>query len=250
MALNQCALVYCSVWPGSPDPLPLERQRLELQAYCRARDLDVVRIEEDAGPAVPGVLRPGLFRAMRRVEGESPSHLVVADPLRLGRNSAEAMARIGQLLRGGLVLHVASWGLSSLDAEFHRTLSRFLELVRMDAKNNAAPAQEPRDAHRLRPLWRRIFTLLQDERYAESLIQVLFDARQAIRIDGEEQEALHGGYDHLQMFRALGFRIKGEDTGNTRLVADVLVRHWDAVKPRLGTEICREAERFGAGAVL
>ena len=198
--------------------------------------------------AVSGVLRPGMFRAMKRVGGHGPSHMVVMDSGRLGRTAAEALARIGQLLRSGLVLHIVSWGLSSQDPEFQRSLSRCEEIARMDRRTPAPEVPASRDAHRLRPLWRRVFTLLQDERYAESLIQVLFDARQAIRIDGEEQEALHGGYDHLQMFRALGFKIKGEDTGNTRLVADVLTRHWDAVKPRLGAEICREVDSFGAGA--
>jgi len=84
----------------------------------------------------------------------------------------------------------------------------------------------------------------------EALIQALFDGKRGIRLTEPENQAVHGGYDHLQMFRAVGYRIKGEDTENTRLVADVLSRNWDAVKVKLDSELSRHAAKSESGVIL
>jgi hypothetical protein len=192
--------------------------------------------------------------AFRRAGVEGVGHLVLRDPGQLARNAWEALSRLRGFLRGKVVVHVAAWGLCSRDAEFLRTLERCEELLRLDLPSRRDPdSPGQRETLRQRPLWNRVFSLLRDERYAELLIQVLFDVKGSIRLTERENQAVHGGYDHLQMFRALGFRIKGEDTDNTRLVADVLSRHWDAVKPRLGSDLRRKvesAEPPAAGAFL
>jgi hypothetical protein len=242
--MNPKALLYCSQWPDDIAALSLDRQFVELQAYCLLRGLDVAGAEQDVGPVSGLAMRPGLTRALRRAAAEGMGHLVLRDPGQLARGSWEAVSRLRKLLaRREVVVHVASWGLCSDEEEFQRTLSRCEDLLRLDLPMRRDPdAAGYREILRQRPLWKRMFGLLRDERYAEILIQVLFDVKNSIRLTERENQAVHGGYEHLQMFRALGFRIKGEDTDNTRLVADVLARHWDAVKPRLGADLCRRVE--------
>ena len=95
---------------------------------------------------------------------------------------------------------------------------------------------------RLKPLWSKLFGMLQDERYAEVLIRALFQLKDTVKLTEKEYNAVHGGYDHLNMFRALGFRIKGEKTDNTRLVTDVLVRYWDKLKVHSHADLHRIIE--------
>ena len=94
----------------------------------------------------------------------------------------------------------------------------------------------------MKPLWTKLFNMLQDERYAEVLIRALFQLKDTVKLTEKEYNAVHGGYDHLNMFRALGFRIKGEKTDNTRLVTDVLVRYWDKLKLHISSDLHRIIE--------
>ena len=92
--------------------------------------------------------------------------------------------------------------------------------------------------------------MLQDERYAEVLIKALFQLKDTVKLSDKEYMAVHGGYDHLNMFRALGFRIKGEKTDNTKLVTDVLVRYWDKLKLHISADLHRIIEGSETGAIL
>ncbi len=242
---NNKALLYCSVWPEDPGTRSLDSQLVELQTYCMNHGLETVpEVEQDDEPSPPGSLRPGLLQALRRTDAEGIGHLVLWEPGQLGRGSWEALIWLRQMVRRGSgTVHVASWNLSSADDEFQRTLSRCEGFLRLDQRwQRHSDAQGFRETLRRRPVWKRMFMLLRDERYAEALIQALFEVKDAIRLSDQENQAVHGGYDHLQMFRAVGFRIKGEDTDNTRLVADVLSRHWDAVRPKLAADVCRRVE--------
>ncbi len=246
------ALLYCSVWPEDVGARSIDNQLVELQTYCLNHGLEVEGVEEDAEPSPAGALRPGLLSVLRRTDGEGIRHMVLWEPGQLGRSAWEALIWLRQLVRREkLTVHVAAWNFSSADAEFARTLAHAEAFLRLDQRwQRNAEQSGLRETLRRRPVWKRMFTLLCDERYAEALIQALFDVKGAIRLTEQENQAVHSGYDHLQMFRAVGFRIKGEDTDNTRLVADVLSRHWDAVKPKLGADLCREVESSETGAFL
>ncbi len=242
--MNSKSILYVALWPEDVRTQSLEHQFVELQTYCLLRNLEISGVEQDIEATPQGGIRPGLSRTILRMKREGITHLVVRDLGQMASNSSDAVFQLRKWLESGeVIIHIAEWTLSSEDEEFRRTLARFESLLRLDKP--AVLIQDPqklRDTLRRRPLWKRMFGLLRDERYAEFLIQALFEVKDCIRLNEKENEAVHGGYDHLQMFRALGFRIKGEDTDNARLVADVLAQHWDAVKPRLGDDLCRKVE--------
>jgi hypothetical protein len=48
-------------------------------------------------------------------------------------------------------------------------------------------------------------------------------------MDKIQSNAIHGAYDHMIMFAAMGSNIKGENTQNTRIVADLITKYFDTV---------------------
>lgn len=240
------AFLYCSSWPEEMKAASLDAQSVELQAYCLIHGIEVSGLGQDTRPARPGHLREGLESLFLRAKAEGVRHLVIQEPSRLSLNPHEALKiLLGEGSASGLVIHVAAWQTDTASLESRKWLQRFSEMLPV-AQGEAFEAATVRTIPlRQRPLWNRVYGLLQDERYAEHLLRALFDLKNHIRLSATESEAAHSGYDHLHMFQALGYRIKGERTENTRLVADVLTRHWEAAKPFLADELQRTIEGHG-----
>lgn len=240
---NQKALIYCSVWPDEGHRHSLESQSVELQTYCLMRGLEVADIITDVGPYIKGQLRTGLERLLSRAMHEGAGHVVILEAGRVGREPREIVAFLRDTFDAGRTeVHVASWNLSSASAEFPRALAMVGDILGLEQQNPAKEIAVRSEKLRLKPLWSKLFGMLQDERYAEVLIRALFQLKDTVKLTEKEYSAVHGGYDHLNMFRALGFRIKGEKTDNTRLVTDVMVRYWDKLKFHLSSDLHRIIE--------
>lgn len=248
---NSKALLYCSIWPEEGKDYSLESQSVELQTYCLMNGLDVVDILSDAGPHVKGKLRGGMERLLAKAMHEGVGHIVILNVGRVGRDSREILAFLKDTFDASRTeIHVSSWKTSSSSADFGRILSMAADIAGLD---HPVPVKDPfirSEKLRIKPLWTKLFGMLQDERYAEVLIKALFQLKDTVKLTDKEYAAVHGGYDHLNMFRALGFRIKGEKTDNTKLVTDVLVRYWDKLKLHISADLHRIIEGSETGAVL
>lgn len=248
---NSKALLYCSTWPDEGKDHSLESQSVELQTYCLMNGLDVVDILSDAGPYVKGKLRGGMERLLAKAAQEGIGHIVILNVGRVGRDSREAMTFLKDTFDASRTeIHVSSWKTSSGSAEFGRMLSMAGEIAGLDQRETVKDFSVRSEKLRIKPLWTKLFGMLQDERYAEVLIKALFQLKDTVKLSDKEYAAVHGGYDHLNMFRALGFRIKGEKTDNTKLVTDVLVRYWDKLKLHISADLHRIIEGSETGAVL
>lgn len=248
---NSKALLYCSVWPDEGSELSLENQSVELQTYCLMNGLEVMEIITDIGPHVKGKLRSGMERLLAKTMQEGVSHVLIHDVGRVGREAREVMAFLRDTFDANRTeIHVCAWKLSTASTEWSRILAMASEIVGLDHPDPAKLQAARSEKQRLKPLWNKLFGLLQDERYAEVLIKALFQLKDNVHLSEKEYMAVHGGYDHLNMFRALGFRIKGEKTDNTKLVADVLVRYWDLLKQHLGADVHKIIEGSETGAFL
>jgi DNA invertase Pin-like site-specific DNA recombinase len=248
---NSKALLYCSVWPDEGNGHSLESQSVELQTYCLLNGLDVVDILSDAGPHVKGKLRGGMERLLAKAMREGIGHIVILNVGRVGRDSREVMTFLKDTFEATRTeIHVSSWKTSSASAEFGRILSMAGEIAGLDHQEPVKDLSIRSEKLRIKPLWTKLFGMLQDERYAEVLIKALFQLKDTVKLTDKEYAAVHGGYDHLNMFRALGFRIKGEKTDNTKLVTDVLVRYWDKLKLHISADLHRIIEGSETGAVL
>lgn len=248
---NRKALLYCSVWPGEGRESSLEIQSIELQTYCLLNDLEVVDIISDVGPYNKGKLRSGMERLLTRVMKENIGHVIIHNVARIARESREAITFMRYTFDANLTeIHVKSWKLSTRSPECERALDLSLEILGLDHPNPNKLQVIQSDKLRLKPLWNRLFGMLQDERYAEGLIKAMFELKDLVNLTEKEYLAVHGGYDHLNMFRALGFRIKGEKTENTKFVADVLVRYWDRLKQHLGADVHKIIEGSESNALL
>jgi hypothetical protein len=247
---NTKALIYCSVWPDEGQERTFEAQSIELQTYCVMQGLEVVDIITDVGPGTKGRLRPGLERILTRTMQDGIGHIVVHDVGRLGRTSREVTTFLRDTFDPGRTeIHVTSWKLTTASAEFARMMAMTGEILALDQADPARDQTLRSEKLRLKPLWTKLFGMLQDERYAEVLIRALFQLKDTVRLSEKEYAAVHGGYDHLNMFRALGFRIKGEKTDNTKLVTDVLVRYWDKLKVHLSSDLHRIIEGSEAASL-
>ncbi|GEM_PF-2426234 len=248
---NSKALLYCSVWPDEGTELSLENQSVELQTYCLMNGLEVVEIISDVGPHVKGKLRSGMERLLAKAMQEDAGHIVIHDVGRVGREAREVMAFLRDTFDSSRTqVHVCAWKLSTASSELPRILSMASEIVGLDQTDPSKVQSVRSERLRIKPLWIKLFSLLQDERYAEVLIKALFQLKDNVHLNEKEYLAVHGGYDHLNMFRALGFRIKGEKTDNTKLVADVLVRYWDKLKQHLGADLHKIIEGSETSAFL
>jgi hypothetical protein len=239
------AFLYCSSWPEEMPQASLDAQSVELQAYCLIHGLEVSGLGQDIRPAKNGQLREGLESLCLRAKAEGVTHLVIQEPTRLSLNAQEAIALLlGEGWHHELTIHIASWQTDTSQNETRKWLQRFrdlqpaAQLVTQPTVGRSVPLRQ-------KPLWNRVYGMLQDERYAEHLLRALFELKTLVRLTATESEAVHSGYDHLHMFQALGYRIKGERTENTRLVADVLARHWDKAKSLLAEELQRSIEGSG-----
>jgi hypothetical protein len=248
---SQKSLLYCSVWPDEQTSLSLESQSVELQTYCLLNGLEAVDIITDFGPSLKGKLRSGMESLLIRVMKEEMGHVVIYDVGRVGRDSKEIMAFLRDTFETHRTqIHICAWKLSTASPDYTRFISMASEIIGVDHTNFVLEQADRSEKQRLKPLWIKLFGLLQDERYAEVLIKALFQIKDSVPLSEKEYVAVHGGYDHLNMFRALGFRIKGEKTDNTRLVADVLVRGWDKLKFHLSPDLHRNIESSETGAIL
>lgn len=248
---NTKALLYCSVWPDEGHERTLEAQSIELQTYCVLQGLEVVDVITDVGPGVKGRLRSGLERLLTRAMQDGVGHVIVQDVGRIGRVPREVMAFLRDTFESNRTeVHVTAWKLTTASAEFARVMAMAGEIVALDQADPARDQALRSEKLRLKPLWSKLFGMLQDERYAEVLIRALFQLKDTVRLSEKEYSAVHGGYDHLNMFRALGFRIKGEKTDNTKLVTDVLVRYWDKLKPHLSADLHRIIEGSETASLL
>lgn len=280
--MNLKALLYCSIWPDEKTALSLENQSVELQTYCLMHGIEVEDVIFDVGAEVSGRLRNGMERLLTRVMEEGIGHIIIHDIGRIGRERNEILAFLRDTFDAKrTVIHITSWKISSASEDFLKLLSMAVELANFDSNDlfkisdekladlstlsssslssspllsltqaDKAEVASHTEKLRLKPLWSKIFGMLQDERYAEVLIKALFQFREFVQLSESEYQAVHGGYDHLNMFRALGFRIKGERTDNTRRVADVLVRYWDKVKTQLGPDMQKIIEGSETSAFL
>ncbi len=248
---NSKALLYCSIWPEEGKDHSLESQSVELQTYCLMNGLDVVDILSDAGPHVKGKLRGGMERLLAKAMQEGVGHIVILNVSRVGRDSREIMTFLRDTFDASRTeIHVSSWKTSSSSADFGRILSMAGDIAGLDHPVPVKDQSIRSEKLRIKPLWTKLFGMLQDERYAEVLIKALFQLKDTVKLADKEYAAVHGGYDHLNMFRALGFRIKGEKTDNTKLVTDVLVRYWDKLKLHISADLHRIIEGSETGAVL
>ncbi|MEO7427482.1 MAG: hypothetical protein ABI036_20010, partial [Fibrobacteria bacterium] len=188
-----------------------------------------------------------LSKAMR----ESVGHIVILEIGRVGRDSREAMTFLRDTFDPDRTeIHISAWKTSTASAECARVLAMAGEIIGLDQPAPTKEVTVRSERLRIKPLWVKLFGMLQDERYAELLIKAMFQLKDTVKLTEKENLAVHGGYDHLNMFRALGFRIKGEKTDNTKLVADVLVRYWDKLKLHLSADLHRIIEGSETGAVL
>jgi DNA invertase Pin-like site-specific DNA recombinase len=248
---NPKALLYCSVWPDEGQEPSLESQSVELQTYCLMNGLEVVDIISDVGPHVKGRLRAGMERLLARAMQEGIGHVVIHDVSRVGKDSREVMAFLRDTFDSNRTeIHISQWKTSTASADCARIMSMANEILSLDHPQPVKESSVRSERLRLKPLWTKLFGMLQDERYAELLIKALFQLKDTVKLSEKEYSAVHGGYDHLNMFRALGFRIKGEKTDNTKLVTDVLVRYWDKLKLHLSADLHRIIEGYETGAVL
>jgi hypothetical protein len=248
---NPKTLLYCSIWPDDGHELSLEAQSVELQTYCLMNGLEVVDILSDVGPYVKGKLRTGMERLLSKAMQEGIGHIVIHDVSRVGRSSREAMAFLRDTFDSNRTeVHIAAWKTSTASAECARIMAMTGEIIGLDHPDPVKETVVRSEKLRLKPLWSKLFGMLQDERYAEVLIKALFQLKDTVKLTEKEYMAVHGGYDHLNMFRALGFRIKGEKTDNTKLVTDVLVRYWDKLKLHISADLHRIIEGSETGAVL
>jgi hypothetical protein len=248
---NPKALLYCSVWPDEGQGTSLESQSVELQTYCFMNGLEVVDILSDVGPHVRGKLRSGMERLLSRAMQEGIGHIVIQDVGRVGKDSREVMTFLRDTFDSHRTeIHIAAWKTSTASPEYARIMSMAGEILGLDHPEPGRDTVVRSEKARIKPLWAKLFGMLQDERYAELLIKALFQLKDTVKLSEKEYMAVHGGYDHLNMFRALGFRIKGEKTDNTKLVTDVLVRYWDKLKLHLSADLHRIIEGSETGAVL
>jgi hypothetical protein len=246
------ALIYCSIWPDWIPKATLEEQSAELQTYCLLRGMEVGGIFHDhENESAPSEWRVGLRTVWERLQSSEEKHLVLHSPDNLSRNPDTFLALTKVFLQAGITVHVASWS-KALDAKdglgWLHAMGSLIEWKQGIQVASSIPT-DGFSTGRKKPIWARIFGLLQDERYAEGLLQALFKAKSKIRMTDRESHAVHSGYDHLHMFRALGFRIKGEDTDNTRIVADVVSRHWKAIRPHIEGSLAGTVEDFETGTV-
>jgi hypothetical protein len=182
-------------------------------------------------------------RLLSRAMHEGAGHIVILEVGRVGRDAREILTFLRDTFEPGKTeIHVASWKLTSASPEFARAVSISGEILGLAQKEPAKELAVRSEKLRLKPLWSKLFGMLQDERYAEVLIRALFQLKDSVKLTEKEYSAVHGGYDHLNMFRALGFRIKGEKTDNTKLVTDVMVRYWDKLKLHLSGDLHRIIE--------
>lgn len=72
----------------------LDAQRAKLEAYARLYELDLVAVEVDAGASAKTLERPGLRRALARLEGGDVEGLLIAKLDRLSRSVADWNALI------------------------------------------------------------------------------------------------------------------------------------------------------------
>ncbi len=251
--MQPSALIYCSIWPELVPSATLEEQSAELQTYCLLRGLDVQGIFQDhESETEPGEWRTGLRTVWERLQDAGEKNLVLLAPENLSRRPEGFFAVVRLMLEAGVTVHVASWS-KTLDPKegpgWIEAMSHVAAWRVNASADKPALTGDGNAASRKKPLWTRIFGLLQDERYAEALLQGLFKAKGQIRMTDRESQAVHSGYDHLHMFRALGFRIKGEDTDNTRIVADVVSRHWKAIRPHITGSLAGTIEGSEAGTL-
>ncbi len=245
------AIIYTGVWSGEENPPTLDEQSVDAQTYCLLEGLDVVEIIADSGPYVEGRLRSGFEQLLEKVISQDIHHIVLRDLSRVCRKPKEAVSLLSEAFHPDSVeIHVLSWGLTTSSPEGRRLLSCLREVWELELKGAQWERASSAERLRLKPLWHRLYGLLQDERYAEVLIMAIFDSKDQISLSDKENAAVHGGYDHLTLFKALGFRIKAERTDNTKLVADVLTRHWDRIKVQLQSELTRIIEGSGTEAVF
>ncbi len=254
---NSKALVYCSEWGHVDTEVSLERQSTELQTYCLMHGLEVVDIISDTTAHVPGKLRLGMEQLMHRVKTERIGHIIIYDVSRIGREGKEILTFLQDAFESKETeIHIYAWKMSTGSAEGQRFLAMASEIVGKEIpvskeKPQIISAASGRGENlRHKPLWARLFGMLQDERYAEILIKALFQIKDSVHLSESEYVAVHGGYDHLILFRALGFRIKGEKTDNTKLVTDVLVLYWDTLKGHIGPDLHKIIAGSETGAIF
>ncbi len=254
---NMLAMLYASYNPGDPEELGFQDQFLDMNAYCLRRGFEVAEMVSDPEAPQPGRIRAGFEKVLARAEAEGVGHVVIFDIGRITCDSRSALAFLKHAAaRSAVKVHILSWEMETGSPEIAKALKAAEDILEMQsASPKALPsslrmrmASAERELLRVKPLWRKIFSLLQDERYAGSLITALTELKDTLDLGERELQAVHGAYDHLVLFQALGFRIKGERTDNTRLVSDALSRNWPLIKTRLRGELHEIVDGFETGA--
>jgi DNA invertase Pin-like site-specific DNA recombinase len=98
------AVGYVRISKENPEGHSLEAQRQAIEAYCRARGWDLVRIYEDDGVsgAVSPDERPALQELERDVLSDGIQYVIVWRLDRLGRKAGELLAFLDRLERKGV----------------------------------------------------------------------------------------------------------------------------------------------------
>ncbi len=239
---NLTTLIYCSTWQDESSGPSLEQQSLELQTYCALHGLNAGELIIDTGPYEAGKIRPGLIRLLERVVENDISHIAIYDVSRICKEMQVAYSFLKEAFDPKVTeIHIVSWNMSTLAENCQKMLIMFNDMLRIN-KPTVSTQDLSSKPLREKPLWTRLFNLLQDEKFTELLIKALFELKTVVQLSDAEYAAVHGGYDHLNLFHALGYKIKGENTDNTKLVTDVLTRYWDSLKPNLNSDLSRIIE--------
>ncbi len=80
-------------------------------------------------------------------------------------------------------------------------------------------------------LWKAIHVALLNENYANDLLEALWEIRYEIgnTLTPVQLRAVHDAYDHMIIFKALGFNIKGHSGDNVNMITDIMTKYFDSL---------------------
>ena len=112
---KETAVIYARV---STEDQDYDRQIIELKAYAKALNFDVVAIAaEKLSGAKQAVDRPELDALLQKVRAEEVKHILVWDLSRLSRNVADTLAIVEVLNKNCCCLHIKDLNIKTLDKD-------------------------------------------------------------------------------------------------------------------------------------
>ena len=227
---NNRAVIYCSVWPDDVAFISIEEQLQNLTKYCELNKLKVEDVIIDSGEYEEDQIREGLRHVVEMVGSGMVDHIVFQNISRICRDSDQAFSFLSKDFDHDMVeLHVVDWNVRSSDQTFKSCMKMLYDVYNLDAQVMVRNVNFDRDRLRMTRRWHSIHKMTIDCKYTSRLLNAIIDAKDYITLSDDELSAVHGGYDAMQLYNALGYQIKGESTNNTKLVTDVLARNWDKI---------------------